>query len=228
MKLGCLFSGGKDSTYSLYKSFKVGHEISCLISLHPYNDESLLYHYPNNSLFKKISQAVEIPLVEGYCNNNLKYHEMDILFLTIKQAMKEYSIEGLVHGTISSKFQLDIFKNICNKLGLKLYSPLWNIEPCEYYNDLFCSQFEIMITRVAALGLDESWLGKTLDIKNFENLKEKSYKFKFNLNFEGGEAETLVLNCPIYKKRIKINKFEIQWDGIRGTFEILDVSLLQK
>ncbi len=228
MKLGCLFSGGKDSTYSLYKSLKDGQEISCLISLHPYNDESLLYHYPNNFLFKQISQAIEIPIIEGYCDNISKNHEIDTLFLTIKQAIKEYSIEGLVHGTISSKFQLDIFKNICNKFDLKLYSPLWNSDPYIYYNSLFNSQFEIMITRVAALGLDESWLGKTLDIKNFENLKEKSYKFKFNINFEGGEAETLVLNCPIYKKRIRVNKFKIYWDGIRGTFEILDVSLIQK
>ena len=42
MKLACLFSGGKDSTYALFKSIKEGHEVPCLISLHPFNDESLL------------------------------------------------------------------------------------------------------------------------------------------------------------------------------------------
>ena len=55
-----------------------------------------------------------------------------------------------------------------------------------------------------------------------------SEKFKFNITFEGGEAETMVLDCPIYKRRIKIVESKIQWDGIRGTFEILDVALIRK
>ena len=54
MNIGCLFSGGKDiGTYALYKSINEGHNISCLISLHAFNDESLLYHYPNNLFVRK-------------------------------------------------------------------------------------------------------------------------------------------------------------------------------
>ena len=228
MKLACLFSGGKDSTYALFKSMKEGHEIPCLISLHPFNDESLLYHYPNNLLFKSISKAIEIPIIERYCKNITREHEINQLLLSIKQAIDEYSIEGLIHGAISSRFQLDIFKKICTDLNLKLYSPIWNIDPDKYYQQSFNSHFEILITRVAALGLDKIWLGKTIDKKNYEKLKKNSEKFRFNITFEGGEAETMELNCPIYKRRIKIVESEIQWDGIRGTFEILEVALIRK
>jgi diphthine-ammonia ligase len=228
MRLGCLFSGGKDSTYALYKSLKEGHEVPCIISLHPFNDESLLYHYPNNLLFKKISEAIEIPIIERYCNNTLKEHEIDQLISSIRQAIEEYSIEGLINGAISSRFQLNIFQKICTELNLKLYSPIWEIDPCKYYNQLINSQFEIIITRVAALGLDKIWLGKTINERNYESLDILSKKFKFNITFEGGEAETLVLDCPIYKKKIKIVRSKIQWDGIRGTFEILDVVLIRK
>lgn len=228
MKLACLFSGGKDSTYALYKSLKEGHEVPCLISLHPFNDESLLYHHPNNPLFEKISKAIEIPIIERYCNNINKEHEIDQLFSSIKQAIDQYSIEGLIHGAISSGFQLNIFQKICNNLNLKLYSPIWSIEPYKYYSELINSHFEILITRVAALGLDKIWLGKIIDKENYEELKKLSEKFQFNITFEGGEAETLVLDCPIYKKKIKIIRSEIQWDGIRGTFEILDVVLIRK
>jgi diphthine-ammonia ligase len=228
MKLACLFSGGKDSTYALFKSLEEGHKVPCLISLHPFNDESLLYHYPNNILFKSISQAIEIPLIERCCINITKEHEINQLGLSIKQAIDEFSIEGLIHGAISSKFQINIFKKICTDLNLKLYSPIWNIDPSKYYHQLFNSHFEILITRVAALGLDKVWLGKIIDKKNYEELKKNSQKFKFNITFEGGEAETMVLDCPIYKSRIKIKESEIQWDGIRGTFEILDVALIRK
>jgi ABC transporter with metal-binding/Fe-S-binding domain ATP-binding protein len=228
MRLACLFSGGKDSTYSLYKSLEKGHDIPCLISLHPVNDESLLYHFPNNTLFRKISQAIDIPIIERFCNNTKKEHEIDKLQLGIKQAIDLYSIKGLIHGSISSRFQLDIFQKICNNLNLRLYSPIWGIEPNKYYSDLLNSDFEIIITRVAAQGLDEKWLGKTIDKKNYEQLKRYSEKFKFNITFEGGEAETMVLNCPIYKKRIKISKYNLKWDGIRGTFEISDIDLITK
>jgi diphthine-ammonia ligase len=228
MNIGCLFSGGKDSTYALYKSINEGHNISCLISLHAFNDESLLYHYPNNYLLKKISKAIEIPIIERYCYNSDKNYEIEQLNLSIKTAIDKYSIEGLVHGTISSMFQLNIFKKICLKQKLQLYSPLWNIEPYKYYDELLESKFEILITRVAALGLERMWLGKIIDKKNYEHLRKLSEKYKFNMTFEGGEAETLVLDCPVYKKKIEIVNYDINWDGIRGTFEILDAILIIK
>ena len=88
--------------------------------------------------------------------------------------------------------------------------------------------FEIMITRVAALGLDSSWLGKIITQDNLSTLKKLSLKYQFNITFEGGEAETLVLDCPLYKKRIYIKDYITTWDGIRGMFEILDVDLIEK
>ena len=169
MRLAGLFSGDKDSTFSLLKALEKGYQIPCLISIHPFNDESLLYHFPNSNLFKKISTAFEIPIIERYCNNTSKEHEINQLISSVKQAIDEYSIEGLTHGTISSKFQLDIFQTICTDLNLKLYSPIWNIDPYEYYKELFASHFEIIITRVASLGLDEKWLGKTIN----KNIKYK-------------------------------------------------------
>ena len=228
MNIGCLFSGGKDSTYALYKSINEGHNISCLISLHAFNDESLLYHYPNNYLLEKISKAIEIPIIERYCYNSDKNYEIEQLNLSIKTAIDKYSIEGLVHGAISSMFQLNIFKKICLKQKLQLYSPLWNIEPYKYYDELLESKFEILITSVAALGLERMWLGKIINKKNYEHLRKLSEKYKFNMTFEGGEAETLVLDCPVYKKKIEIVNYDINWDGIRGTFEILDAILIIK
>ncbi|HYO07246.1 MAG TPA: diphthine--ammonia ligase, partial [Phototrophicaceae bacterium] len=191
-------------------------------------DESMLYHFPNNTLFKRISEAVEIPIIEKYCNDIRKEQEIGELCLSVKQAIDQYSIKGLIHATISSRFQLKVFEEISNNLNLKLYSPVWGIDPFQYYNDLMDSDFEIIITRVAAHGLDEKWLGRTIDRENYELLKKYSKKYKFNITFEGGEAETMVLNCPIYKKRIRIAKYSLKWDGIRGTFEILDVDLITK
>jgi ABC transporter with metal-binding/Fe-S-binding domain ATP-binding protein len=228
LNIAVLFSAGKDSTFALFKVLKEGHRVPCIISIHPYNDESLLYHFPNSHLFKKISECLGIPIIERYCKSIAKEDEMDQLTSSINEAISKYSIKGVAHGTISSKFQLNIFKNICFNLKLELYSPLWNIDPNRYYNELFNSNFEILIIKVAALGLNNSWLGKIIDKTNYQKLKDLSKKYKFNITFEGGEAETMIIDCPLYNQKIKIVKSMKHWDGIRGTFEILDATLIRK
>jgi len=196
--------------------------------MHPSSDDSLLFHYPTTNLLDKISNAIGVPVIEHSSNVSEKNHEVNELTHLIKKAVDEFSIDGLINGCISSRFQLDIFQDICDKLKIKLVSPLWNINSDYYYEQLLGQGFEIMITRVAALGLDSSWLGKTITKDNYATLKKLSLKYQFNITFEGGEAETLVIDCPLYKKRIIIKDHATTWDGIRGIFEILDVDLIEK
>ena len=81
-----------------------------------------------------------------------------------------------------------------------------------------------MIT-VSSDGLDDTWLGKTISKSDIDTLKDLSEKYGFNLNFEGGEAETFVVNCPLFSNSVKINQAKKIWDGYRGRFEIMDAGL---
>ena len=71
----------------------------------------------------------------------------------------------------------------------------------------------------------KQWLGKLISKSDIEVLHNLSDKFGFNLNFEGGESETFVINCPLFSQSIKINQFTKIWDGYRGRFEIVDAEL---
>ncbi|TFH02083.1 MAG: ATP-binding protein, partial [Nitrosopumilus sp.] len=113
----------------------------------------------------------------------------------------------------------------CKKLNLRLVSPLWHLDAKKYLNDLISSKFVFIIISVSSGGLDESWLGKKIGKKELNELQPLSEKFGFNLDFEGGEAETFVLNCPLFLHPIEITKKEKRWDGYRGRFEILDARL---
>lgn len=228
MKIAGLFSGGKDSTYAIFKTSLQKHDLCCIMTMHPSSDDSLLFHYPTTNLLGTISSVIGVPVIEHSCDVSEKNYEVNELNFLVKKAVDEFSIDGLVNGCISSRFQLDIFQDICDKLSIRLISPLWNINSDYYYEQLLDQGFEIMITRVAALGLDSSWLGKIITKDNLPTLKKLSLKYHFNMTFEGGEAETLVLDCPLYKKRIHIKDHTIIWDGIRGMFEILDIDLIEK
>jgi ABC transporter with metal-binding/Fe-S-binding domain ATP-binding protein len=225
MKLASLFSGGKDSTYAIYVVQKQGHDIACLLSVFPNSDESHLLHHPNMAWTKLQSESMNIPQLLISSDSDNTDEELSKLEILLQKAKEQFDIEGVVHGGIKSNFQKDKFETLCSKLNLIVVAPLWGIESQQYMNDLLYSKFEFIMTVISSDGLDDSWLGKLISKSDIDILKRLSQKFGFNLNFEGGEAETFVINCPLFKNSIKINKFEKIWDGYRGRFEIVDAGL---
>ncbi|MBI2643815.1 MAG: diphthine--ammonia ligase [Nitrosarchaeum sp.] len=225
MKLAALFSGGKDSTYSIFLAKKQGHEIKCLLSVFPKSDESHLLHHPNLQWTHLQSQSMQIPQLTIKSEFDETDNEINSLEKILIQAMGKYQIEGLVHGGIQSQFQKEKFENLCNKLNLKSITPLWNRNPLEYMNELISSNFVFIITSVSSGGLDDSWLGKIITKNDIDTLYVLSQKFGFNLNFEGGEAETFVVDCSLFSHPIKIIQGKKIWDGYRGRFEIVDARL---
>ncbi|KEQ56345.1 tRNA-specific 2-thiouridylase MnmA protein [Marine Group I thaumarchaeote SCGC AAA799-E16] len=225
MKLASLFSGGKDSTYAIYLAQKQGHEIKCLLSIFTKSEESHLLHHPNIQWTKLQAESMKIPQITVNSKSDDTNDELSLLENLLKTAKDEYGIEGLVHGGIKSNFQKEKFEKVCSKYGLTVVAPLWNLDSEQYMNDLLEANFVFVMITVSSDGLDDSWLGKVIGTTEIKTLKELSDKFGFNLNFEGGEAETFVIDCPLFSNSIKINRAEKKWDGYRGRFEIVDAEL---
>ena len=228
MRVACLFSGGKDSTYSLYLAKQWGLSVDCLLTLIPHSVESYLFHSPNIWTTQLQSQALQIPIITKQINSISIDDECDKLDELINQANKDYKIDGIVHGGISSNFQKNKFNKICERYNLKLISPLWQIDQYDYMNKLLKNNFVIQIISVSSMGLDVNSLGIILNHSTMQDLFKLSRKYGFNISFEGGEAETIVLDCPIFRKRLEILTSKIQWDGQRGIVEISDIVLLDK
>ena len=225
MKLASLFSGGKDSIYSIYKVKQIGHDVECLVTVIPKSPESQLLHFSDVELTKLQARTMKIPQIVSELNSDETVEQMDVLETLLEKAKKDFQIEGIVHGGISSEFQKRCFENICKENDLKAVTPLWKTVPKEYMNDLINSGFKFILTSVSSDGLDETWLGKIISISDISRLSGLSEKYGFNLNFEGGEAETFVVDCPLYSHPIKIKKSKIVWDGYIGRFEIEVASL---
>ena len=225
MRLACFFSGGKDSTYAIHLAKKQGHDVVCLLSIFPKSEESHLLHHPNLKWTRLQSESMKIPQLTIYSNSDETVDELIVMEKLLQNAKDEFKIEGLVHGGIKSKFQKEKFESLCVKLNLISLAPLWNTEPKKYMNDLLDSNFHFLMITVSSNGLDEEWLGKLILKSDIEILNNLSEKFGFNLNFEGGESETFVLDCPLFSNPIQINQFTKNWDGYRGRFEIVDAEL---
>lgn len=225
MKLACLFSGGKDSTFAIHLAQKQGHEVVCLLSVFTKSDESHLLHHPNLQWTKLQSESMNIPQLTVSSDSEKTEDELSVLSTLLQKAKEKFNIDGLVHGGIKSQFQKEKFESLCVELDLMVLAPLWGTDPLQYMNELIDNNFNFIMTTVTSDGLDDTWLGKPISKSEIEILKELSEKFKFNLNFEGGEAETFVLDCPLFSNPITINQSKKIWDGYRGRFEIVDAGL---
>ena len=128
-------------------------------------------------------------------------------------------IDALVSGALRSDYQRTRIERMCSDIGIKSFSPLWHHSPDEHVRSLPRLGFDVRISSVASDGLDDEWIGRKLGVSDVEKLISISSKFRFNSDGEGGEYETLVLDSPHMKKRIKLDG-EMSWQGNRGSWNI--------
>lgn len=207
MKLGLLFSGGKDSAYAGYIAKKYNHEISCLISILSENKESYMFHTPSIEKTKAQSEVMNIPIIIQKTSGK-KEIELKDLEKAIKLAIKKYKIEGVVTGAIQSVYQASRIQKICNKLKIECFNPLWQKNEIEYLGELIKSKFKVIITGVFAYPLEDKWLGRQIDKNFIQDISKLHDKYKLSMIGEGGEFETFVLDCPLFKKELKIKSFQ--------------------
>ena len=212
MKLGILFSGGKDSMYAAWLARKRGYEIGCLISVFSENKESYMFHTPNIKLVKDQARVMGLPLIvvrtEGKKEEELKDLEKGIL-----KAVGKYGLGGIVTGAVSSVYQASRVQKICNGLGIECFNPLWLRDQVELLNDLIKDKFKVIVSGVFAYPLDEKWLGREIDNEFVREMVKLKEKYKVNVAGEGGEYESFVVSCPLFKKKLEVIGFNDSGEG---------------
>lgn len=207
-KLGVLFSSGKDSCYALHIMQKMNYEISCLITLKSKNQSSYMFHTPNINLAEMQAEAMQIPILLKETQGE-KELELDDLKQALKEAKKKYQLDGIITGALYSTYQRDRIEKIADKLQLKVFNPLWHINQELEMRNLLDENFQVILSSIAAYGLNKDWLGKILNNKDVDKLVELKNKIGINVAGEGGEFESLVIDAPFFKKKIVIEESEI-------------------
>lgn len=208
LRLGALYSSGKDSNYALWIMQKQNYDINCLITIRSKNPDSYMYHTPNIEMTNLQAKALGIPLI-AVDTKGEKEKELADLEKGLVEAKKRYRIEGVVTGALYSNYQRERIEKICDRLGLKIFSPLWHAGQERELREIIRSGFSVVLSSVAAEGLDKSWIGRELKESDVDKLVKLERKIGLNVAGEGGEYESLVLNGPNFSKKIDIMKSEV-------------------
>jgi diphthine-ammonia ligase len=226
MKLGVLFSGGKDSTLALHKADEK-EEVACLITLQSKNPESYMFHTPNIDWATMQAQALELPLIT-IVTEGKKEEELADLEQAIAQAAEKFQIEGIVTGAVESAYQSERVQRICHNLDLWCFNPLWKRNQKALLEELVNRGFNTIISGIFAYPLDEKWLGKQIDSSVIQRLLELQREFGISPSGEGGEIETTVLDAPLFKKKLEILSYAVEARGNSGVFKIKQARLVPK
>jgi predicted ATP pyrophosphatase (TIGR00289 family) len=208
--IAVLFSGGKDSTRTVDWCLK-NHKVKYLLTFTPANKESYMLHTVNLDMTKIAAKAlgIEHKKIDVSGEKEIEVEEME-------RAIKKLNVDGIACGGIASNYQKTRLERIAKNLGIKFYAPFWGVDEEKFLRETVDLGYKVIVVSISSLGLDKSWLGREIDHKAIDELI-KLKRFGLNIVFEGGEGETLVLDGPIFKKRIEIIESEIVWDEVAKT-----------
>jgi asparagine synthase (glutamine-hydrolysing) len=203
-RLAVLFSGGKDSNAALYRMARRNNDIRCLVNLQSTNPHSYMFDTKQQSTVEQQADALDIPLLVQNTAGE-KEDELADLRTALQRARDEYDVAGVVAGALASTYQRDRVEQVAEQVGLKVFAPLWQEQPARYMQWLIREGFQVQLTDTAAQGLDADWEQTVLTEKNINDLIALADEHRFNAAGEGGEYETIVLDGPLFQRRLPKN-----------------------
>ncbi len=220
-----LFTGGKDSTYTAYRAKKDCLDVKCLLTMAPENPDSWMFHSVNIDMTKHQADSMGVKQIIRTTSGE---KERELEDLKEGMAALKKDVDGVVNGGIASTYQRSRIDLICKEAGLASLSPLWGRDPIELLSEMREVGLEAIITRVAAEGFDEGWLGREIDESCIQDLAKLQRKYGVNPSGEGGEYESFVIDAPFFKKRIEPAEVEKIWEGSNGYLLIKKARIVEK
>ena len=210
MKVAVLSSGGKDSSAAIWWAQCKGWEVTHLVTMLVKGNDSWMFQIPGTNLVEQQAKLCACSWL-GVDTDGVPELEVNDL----RDALSDLEIDGIVSGALRSDYQKTRLERMCEDLGIKSFTPLWHQSSESHMDNLVVNGFKVMITGVSSDGMQKEWLGRILDEGSLSELKKLASKYRFHVDGEGGEYETLVVAGPHMVGELQLD-FEIHWDGKRG------------
>ena len=214
MRVAVLTSGGKDSAAAWWWAQCQGWTVVALVTVQVQGDDSPMFQIPSTHIVERQAALAGIPWISVQTPGETPQDIEDLAGV-----LELLEIDGFVSGALRSDYQKSRLERMAESLDLISWTPLWHQNGYSHLRGMVEHGFKIMLTGISAEGLDERWLGHVLTPNSVEELNQLSKQYRFNVEGEGGEYETLVLSGPHHEGVIEVDTTS-HWDGVRGMLTI--------
>lgn len=199
----CSWSGGKDSCFALMRAMQDGYIPKVLLNV--LNEEGKISrsHGIPASILQSQATAAGIPI--HLISSSWKEYETNFTN-ALTQLKDQYQLKYAVFGDIDLQGHRDWEEKVCAASGLKAVLPLWKQERKNLILQMLESGIETMIVSCNET-LGEKFIGRIIDNRLIKELESLGV----DVCGENGEFHTLVLDCPLFSKKINVEVTERIW-----------------
>lgn len=226
MDVAILYSGGKDSTFAIEYALEKNWNIKYLISVKPNRTDCYLFHFATVELTKQMADIMGIKHIYTTCTEADPEKEA----LIVKKIVEENPVDSVILGGIGlQETQIKSIRDALFPLGVDVFASHAGYDHIKLMKEMIRKGYDIIITEVAAEGLGNNWLGERLTLENIDKFIKNAEKYGFHPGGEGGPYNTLVVDGPIFSKRLEILSFDKVMDGeFNGYVEVKESRIIDK
>jgi diphthine-ammonia ligase len=192
----CSWSGGKDSCFALMKVMQTGYNPKVLLNV--LNEEGKISrsHGIPSAILQAQADAAGLPI--HLISSSWEEYEKKFT-AALSQLKEQYKLTHAVFGDIDLQPHRDWEEKVCAITGLQAVLPLWQQNRKELVLQMLDAGIEPMIVSCNET-MGEEFIGQTITAKLVDELESMG----IDACGENGEFHTLVLNCPLFVKRINV------------------------
>ncbi len=196
------WSGGKDSCLACYKAIQQGYKIKYLLNFISREFKRCCFHGIEAGLIKLQSELIGIPLSQHEVSADMKEYEKE--FKAAVGVLTGKDIGTMVFGDIYLDEHKDWVERVCSDINIKPIEPLWNNPPSDILQEFIDLGFKALVVSCQADKFGKDFVGKEVNKDLLKELKSRN----ICPCGENGEFHTLVVDGPIFKRRIEILESE--------------------
>lgn len=208
------WSGGKDSALAFYRAVEAGGEPKRMWTMFETDEERSKSHALPFAVVQAQAESIGVP----FMTRGSDWNGYEAQFL---DAMKECVDDGVtigVFGDIDLEDHLKWVQQTCAKVGMEAVHPLWMESRRALLKEFVQAGFEAYIVVVNTKMMPAEFIGREFTLELMDELEALG----IDACGESGEFHTVVVDGPIFNKRVPI-MFKQQHE--RDGYVFLEVQL---
>jgi uncharacterized protein (TIGR00290 family) len=218
------WSGGKDSCLACYRAIANGLKVRYLANTVTEDGKRSRSHRLPAEVLQVQSQAVGISLVQ----RRTTWDNYEAEFKSMLRTFKQEGVKGGVFGDIDFEEHRQWVERVCQEVDIVPHLPLWGESQNKILRDFIDLGFEAVIIATKADLFGREWLGQRIDLNFIKHLDELKEIKDITPCGEAGEYHTLVIDGPLFKKRMEILKTRKVFRDTHWFLDIVDTELRTK